>query len=272
MHNKGKVVASYTYNAWSACKIVSDSTGIIARINPFRYRSYYYQEIGLYYLQSRYYDAGVCRFINADDPIFINVTKSVLQNVFAYCCNYPINQKDYTGFEPITISTSAIVAIVVAVVSVVVLVFVIYAITKILSDPNFQKSVSTALSRVGNRVKLEFQTVVVAIVAAHAIAKTLSSNEKKEVHHIVAQFALRAAPARKILKNKRVNIGINSSTNKAAIKYNLHKRLHTNAYYDAVNAAIKKAYNSGSSGAKQRVTDMLNAIKDMLFKISETTP
>ena len=152
------------------------------------------------------------------------------------------------------------------------LAYVIYVITVILSDRNFRKSVSTAFSNIGTAVKSKFENVVVAIVAAYAIAKTLSEKNKYEVHHIVAQSAWRAAPAREILKNKSVNIGINSSTNKVSIKYNLHKRLHTATYYDAVNAAIDKAYNYGSSGAKQRITDTLNAIKNVLLTMSASTP
>ena len=35
--------------------------------NPFRYRGYYYDnESGFYYLQTRYYDPEIGRFINAD--------------------------------------------------------------------------------------------------------------------------------------------------------------------------------------------------------------
>lgn len=37
-------------------KVSGDKT--LAKQNPFRYRSYYYdEELGLYYLQSRYYDS-----------------------------------------------------------------------------------------------------------------------------------------------------------------------------------------------------------------------
>ena len=40
----------------------------IEKINPFRYRGYYYDtETGFYYLQTRYYDPTICRFINADN-------------------------------------------------------------------------------------------------------------------------------------------------------------------------------------------------------------
>ena len=52
-----KVVAKYSYDAWGVCTISQDSSDCgIAAVNPFRYRGYYYDiEIGLYYLQSRYY-------------------------------------------------------------------------------------------------------------------------------------------------------------------------------------------------------------------------
>ncbi len=65
-------VTKYSYDAWGQCTVVVDTTSCgIATINPFRYRAYYYdQEIGMYYLQSRYYDPVVCRFVNGDMPEF----------------------------------------------------------------------------------------------------------------------------------------------------------------------------------------------------------
>ena len=60
----GNTVASYAYNPYG--KILS-AEGTMAETNPLRYRGYYYDnESGLYYLQSRYYDPAVCRFVNAD--------------------------------------------------------------------------------------------------------------------------------------------------------------------------------------------------------------
>ena len=36
--------------------------------NPLRYRGYVYdRELDMYYLQSRYYDSQIGRFVNADD-------------------------------------------------------------------------------------------------------------------------------------------------------------------------------------------------------------
>ena len=42
-NNKSKVVASYTYDAWGVCTVTQDSVGI-ASVNPFRYRSYYFDK------------------------------------------------------------------------------------------------------------------------------------------------------------------------------------------------------------------------------------
>ena len=96
--NELVTVAKYSYDAWGVCTVTKDSVGI-ATINPFRYRSYYYDEdIGLYYLQSRYYDASVGRFINEDSVSYINVNVSILVcNLFAYSLNTPINRSDENG-------------------------------------------------------------------------------------------------------------------------------------------------------------------------------
>ena len=71
----------------------------IADINPFRYRGYYYdKEIGLYYLQSRYYNAGVGRFVNADDIEVVSLeTHVLLTNTFTYCKNDATDVSDESG-------------------------------------------------------------------------------------------------------------------------------------------------------------------------------
>jgi len=65
--------------------------------NPFRYRGYYYDiETGFYYLNSRYYDPAVGRFINADS--YATTGQGVLgSNMFAYCLNNPVNRVDQSG-------------------------------------------------------------------------------------------------------------------------------------------------------------------------------
>ena len=48
----------------------------------------------MYYLQSRYYDAKICRFINADGLL---VSRLLGYNLFAYCENNPVIRRDPTG-------------------------------------------------------------------------------------------------------------------------------------------------------------------------------
>lgn len=76
----GNLVARYIYDTWGSTLSVTDASGKaitdanhIANINPIRYRGYYYDaETGLYYLQSRYYDATTRRFLNADTLLGAN--------------------------------------------------------------------------------------------------------------------------------------------------------------------------------------------------------
>ena len=75
--------------------------------NPLRYRGYIYDpETALYYLQSRYYDPDVGRFINAD--AFASTGQGILgNNMFAYCGNNPVNMTDETGYLPRWIENAA---------------------------------------------------------------------------------------------------------------------------------------------------------------------
>ena len=119
----GDEIVRYEYDAWGNCivKYLQDDgtygiitsdysyndTSIINRFiafkNPFRYRSYYYDfETNLYYLNSRYYDPELGRFINADDVTTLDITQIALNglNLYAYCLNNPVNQTDDDGNMP----------------------------------------------------------------------------------------------------------------------------------------------------------------------------
>lgn len=98
LNSAGQTIVSYTYDSWGNPLFVTGSAAnTIGQKNPFRYRGYYYdQESGLYYLNSRYYDPEVGRFINADG--YVATGQSLLSyNMFAYCHNNPVNSVDYTG-------------------------------------------------------------------------------------------------------------------------------------------------------------------------------
>ena len=70
-------------------------------LNPLRYRGYIYDtETGLYYLQSRYYDPEIGRWINADDVAASAGGHTNGYNLFAYCLNKPVNLDDPNGHWP----------------------------------------------------------------------------------------------------------------------------------------------------------------------------
>ena len=98
------LMASYEYDAWG--NIVNDhnyayfADKAIKDLNPFRYRGYYYDnETWFYYLQSRYYDPAIGRFINADGMTSTG-QGFVGNNMYAYCRNNPVMLADYTGALP----------------------------------------------------------------------------------------------------------------------------------------------------------------------------
>ena len=96
--NDGTKILSYTYDAWGNHEVEYHVEGNnVAQYNPFRYRGYYYDEdLGMYYLQSRYYDPEIGRFINADG--YVSTSQELTgYNMLAYCGNNPVNRKDPSG-------------------------------------------------------------------------------------------------------------------------------------------------------------------------------
>ena len=98
----GDLVVRYAYNAWGAVSETEygseyDESSFAVECNPFRYRGYYYDtETDLYYLNSRYYDPAVGRFLNADG--YINANGDLIGfNMFAYCGNNPVMLCDDCG-------------------------------------------------------------------------------------------------------------------------------------------------------------------------------
>ena len=88
------IVTSYDYDPYG--KVIS-ATGTLAGVNPLRYRGYVYDwETGFYYLQSRYYDPTIGRFLNVDG--YVSTGQGIIgHNMFAYCGNNPVINEDKTG-------------------------------------------------------------------------------------------------------------------------------------------------------------------------------
>ena len=98
---KGTSVVQYQYDSWGKLLGITGSlASTIGKRNPFRYRGYYYDdETGMYYLQSRYYDPEIKRFICADDIDNVSDLQEmpIEKNLYIYCDNNPIARIDTNG-------------------------------------------------------------------------------------------------------------------------------------------------------------------------------
>ena len=104
MSANNTVVATYSYDAWGNCTIGTD-TDNIGQENAIRYRSYYWDnDLQLYYLQTRYYDPAIGRFVNADDVSYLDPDTLNGMNLYSYCLNNPVMYADPTGHFPILIT------------------------------------------------------------------------------------------------------------------------------------------------------------------------
>lgn len=107
----GNLVAKYTYDVWGNVLDIepfekeNEEQLNVARLNPFRYRGYYYDnESGLYYCNSRYYSPELCRFITPLDYSSIDSSNKYTLNRYAYCYNSPIVHKSYENSFKATVS------------------------------------------------------------------------------------------------------------------------------------------------------------------------
>lgn len=101
LNNVGTTVAEYRYDAYGNCLSVSGSNDEVAGCNPFRYRSYYYDEdTGLYYLNARYYNPKLRRFISPDNSAYLDTGSPQGLNLYAYCGNDPVSHSDPDGHLP----------------------------------------------------------------------------------------------------------------------------------------------------------------------------
>ena len=102
--DSGKIVVKYSYDSFGNHEVynsvgekITDQNDI-GNINPFRYKGYYFDsETNLYYLQTRYYDPSIGRFISPDSIDYLNNESVDGLNLYAYCGNNPVNRFDPSG-------------------------------------------------------------------------------------------------------------------------------------------------------------------------------
>ncbi|MDX9697298.1 MAG: RHS repeat-associated core domain-containing protein, partial [Bacteroidales bacterium] len=100
LNANGTTVVHYVYDAYGNIIKTDVTSGYahIAAINSYTYRGYRYDyEIGMYYLNSRYYNPEIGRLINSDG--LLDLTYMLSTNLYIYCSNNPIKYIDPLGYK-----------------------------------------------------------------------------------------------------------------------------------------------------------------------------
>ena len=197
----------------------------------------YDQETGFYYLQSRYYDPAVARFLNADS--YISTGDGVQgNNMFAYCNNNPTNMVDGGGTSATAFQwwsstmwwlCGADAALPIG--------DAIYGLGMlILGGAALYKRTQKA-STITARSKSDENSN--ALSSAKDYARSIfEPGNRYAVHHIVAQASPHAAPAREVLKSVDIN-PVTYGLNLAVIPEKKHYSLHAIEYYNYINRRLE---------------------------------
>ena len=111
MHEE-KIIGEYTYDAWGNCQIKifedispNEIDKYVINNNPFRYKEYYYDiETNLYYCERRYYNPEIYQWISPDGIGYLDFKSINGLNLYCYCNNNPVMNKDPNGCFAITLS------------------------------------------------------------------------------------------------------------------------------------------------------------------------
>ena len=137
----GREVLTYKYDAWGNITPQFTVDGltmlywaeIALLLTPITYRGYMYDPyIGMYYLQSRYYNPAYGRFLNVDDTDILEASQGTTHgaNLFAYCNNNPVMNVDCYG----DFAISAVLKVVIKVIGIIMFLWTILKSIKIVIE------------------------------------------------------------------------------------------------------------------------------------------
>ena len=166
LDSTGTMVVNYHYDAYGVLLQTGGTmAATLGTLNPLTYRGYVYDhETGLYYLQSRYYNPVIKRFISADGQLASVGGDVNGYDLFEYCFNNPVNMHDSSGNWPNWLKKIAAAAATVVVAAVTVAAVVAAA-------PAAACTLTLAAMSVGASYAVA-STVATAVVVTTAVAAT----------------------------------------------------------------------------------------------------
>ena len=253
--SSGVQIARYKYDAWGNLLsgfYAESGYWDIYYYNPFRYRGYFFDyETGFYFLQSRYYDPAIGRFINADG--YVSTGQGFLgYNMYAYCNNNPVIFVDKNGnaaagvfqnYEAIYLllgigGGAAAAAAGVLLFASSWLVDTVITETKPLPHETPATVEPPPAELVYPEAPIEVKPKVeipVESPKSRPIGKYDDLSPRK--HHIVAQNDRRADQSREVLDAVGINY-VTDIRNLVVIPHGYHKSMHTDKYYLYVDSVI----------------------------------
>lgn len=249
-----KQIVSYTYDAFgNILSTIDESNNCIGSINPYRYKSYRYdEETNLYYLNSRYYSPVLGRFISEDDIKSVNNEAEPVPyvNLYSYAQNNPLKYYDPNGDSVIVIAGLAISTKALILLGAAVVVSIVIA------------SQADAIARELDQAFDDFVNLVKSLVGSlPSLWDIWTKSSKPEIHHIVAKAAAAAAPARSTCSRYGINV-YSDPNNLVPIKSRFHRKLHKKTYYAAVNAIVVPCRS------KTQVYTAMNGIRIFLLVLN----
>ncbi len=261
-------VVEYSYSPWGEPSIIDLSSNRLSEANVLLYKDYVYDsETGLYYLNSRYYSPLLMRFISRDnlERISKEGSRDIFFNLYGYANNNPIVYSDPSGFviEAFAIAGAGITSFILT------LAFAIcvYIVSKMIFDYMSSSSslsleerttISNTKDEFWNFVKATKNEIKMGLAdCINSLWKWWRKDEKEEIHHIIAQASIQAMPALNVWIYK-CGKSIHDPINLVALKYAIHRRLHSRFYYRVINIIICKAYNSGLVVGTEAVLKEIN--------------
>ena len=185
-----------------SCSVAGDNVSSfhynIAENNPFRYRGYYFdKETGFYYLQSRYYDPVIGRFLNADSHVNAN-GDLIGYNMYAYCSNNPVMNVDPDGEAVLPVLIKLVkVALTLAAIGTVV--YNTYRICKVLSAESVEAQERTIDNIIGLAQNEEYELDISLINTYNPCKSDEKENSQREKN--LATYTYNCQSAAKMIRN-----------------------------------------------------------------------